>query len=229
MKASVTNLTPSSEGRQRIHPPVAGATDVQPAGPLPAVPRQSQIPRRRRLRREPRRRPRVLRAPRDAGRPAARHRPGQARRTVAHQCPPPRRTRQGPRPRPLASPGAHRHRPRLEPGRERVDRGLAMALRLPRPAPRRGRPPDRDRPRRHPARRRHRPLARHPTTGLEPARQRAAAAAHRTRREGDRTSPQERGHVERLPDGGEHRTGVWIANQKQRRDRLTPEQLAALA
>lgn len=28
-----------------------------------------------------------------------------------------------------------------------------------------------------------------------------------------------RGHVELLPDSGEHRTGVWIANQKQRRDR----------
>ncbi|MCY0939722.1 helicase associated domain-containing protein [Streptomyces sp. H34-S4] len=38
-----------------------------------------------------------------------------------------------------------------------------------------------------------------------------------------------RGHVERLPDGGEHRTGVWIANQKPRRDRLDREQLAALA
>ncbi len=38
-----------------------------------------------------------------------------------------------------------------------------------------------------------------------------------------------RGHVELLPGGSEHRTGVWIANQKQRRDRLDPEQLAALA
>ncbi|MEU2835300.1 helicase associated domain-containing protein [Streptomyces lavendulae] len=38
-----------------------------------------------------------------------------------------------------------------------------------------------------------------------------------------------RGHVERLPGGVEHRTGVWIVNQKQRRGRLGPEQLAVLA
>ncbi|MCJ0875273.1 DEAD/DEAH box helicase [Streptomyces sp. AP-93] len=38
-----------------------------------------------------------------------------------------------------------------------------------------------------------------------------------------------RGHVERLPDGSSHRTGVWIVNQKQRRDRLDPAQLSALA
>ncbi|MGW7344980.1 helicase associated domain-containing protein [Streptomyces sp. NPDC054854] len=38
-----------------------------------------------------------------------------------------------------------------------------------------------------------------------------------------------RGHVEELPDGTAHRTGVWIANQKQRRERLHPDQLAALA
>ncbi|MFF4324619.1 helicase, partial [Streptomyces sp. NPDC001568] len=38
-----------------------------------------------------------------------------------------------------------------------------------------------------------------------------------------------RGHVEELPDGTEHRTGVWIVNQKQRRDRLQADQLAALA
>lgn len=38
-----------------------------------------------------------------------------------------------------------------------------------------------------------------------------------------------RAHVERLPGGGEHRTGVWIANQKARRDRLDQAQLAALA
>ncbi|MBT2545256.1 hypothetical protein J7E99_32285 [Streptomyces sp. ISL-44] len=38
-----------------------------------------------------------------------------------------------------------------------------------------------------------------------------------------------RGHIEQLPDGGEHRTGVWIANQRQRRDRLHPDQLRALA
>lgn len=38
-----------------------------------------------------------------------------------------------------------------------------------------------------------------------------------------------RGHVELLPDGVEHRTGVWIANQKTRRDRLDEAQLDALA
>lgn len=38
-----------------------------------------------------------------------------------------------------------------------------------------------------------------------------------------------RGHIELLPDGSEHRTGVWIVNQKQRRDRLDANQLAALA
>lgn len=31
------------------------------------------------------------------------------------------------------------------------------------------------------------------------------------------------------PDGSEHRTGVWTVNQKQRRDRLDPGQLRALA
>lgn len=35
--------------------------------------------------------------------------------------------------------------------------------------------------------------------------------------------------VERLPDGTEHRTGIWICNQKARRDRLDQAQLAALA
>ncbi|MEU8436889.1 Helicase associated domain protein [Streptomyces sp. NPDC029216] len=38
-----------------------------------------------------------------------------------------------------------------------------------------------------------------------------------------------RSHVEVLPDGGEHRTGVWLANQRQRRDRLDTAQLEALA
>ncbi|MFI5987355.1 hypothetical protein ACIBEA_41610 [Streptomyces sp. NPDC051555] len=38
-----------------------------------------------------------------------------------------------------------------------------------------------------------------------------------------------RGHAEELPDGTTHRTGIWIVNQKQRRDRLTPEQLGVLA
>ncbi len=38
-----------------------------------------------------------------------------------------------------------------------------------------------------------------------------------------------RAAVEQLPDGTEHRTGVWIGNQKARRDRLDTAQLAALA
>ncbi|KPI31939.1 type III restriction protein res subunit [Actinobacteria bacterium OV450] len=38
-----------------------------------------------------------------------------------------------------------------------------------------------------------------------------------------------RAHVEHLPDGSAHRTGVWLANQRQRRDRLGTDQLAALA
>ncbi|MFF4583757.1 hypothetical protein ACFY15_36220 [Streptomyces sp. NPDC001373] len=38
-----------------------------------------------------------------------------------------------------------------------------------------------------------------------------------------------RSHVEHLPDGTAHRTGVWLANQRQRRDRLDTGQLEALA
>ncbi|MFB7224513.1 helicase associated domain-containing protein [Streptomyces sp. NPDC056227] len=38
-----------------------------------------------------------------------------------------------------------------------------------------------------------------------------------------------RGHVEVLPDGTEHRTGIWIGNQKARRDKLDAEQLRTLA
>lgn len=34
--------------------------------------------------------------------------------------------------------------------------------------------------------------------------------------------------MERLPDGTEHRTGVWIANHRQRRERLARAQLTAL-
>ncbi|MFI5985150.1 hypothetical protein ACIBEA_30315 [Streptomyces sp. NPDC051555] len=37
-----------------------------------------------------------------------------------------------------------------------------------------------------------------------------------------------RQHVEHLP-GAVHRTGVWLANQRQRRDRLDAGQLRALA
>ncbi|MEU6709664.1 DEAD/DEAH box helicase [Streptomyces wuyuanensis] len=40
--------------------------------------------------------------------------------------------------------------------------------------------------------------------------------------------PVPRQTVEVLPDGTEHRTGVWLSNQKQRRHNLTPEQRAAL-
>ncbi|MFI5867854.1 helicase associated domain-containing protein [Streptomyces sp. NPDC051546] len=57
-------------------------------------------------------------------------------------------------------------------------------------------------------------------TGIE------ALAQYREREGGDLPG---RGHVERLPDGRGHRTGVWLVNQKQRRDRLNPAQLAALA
>nr|WP_053703347.1 helicase associated domain-containing protein [Streptomyces sp. WM6368] len=38
-----------------------------------------------------------------------------------------------------------------------------------------------------------------------------------------------RAAVERLPDGAEHRVGIWIGNQKARRDKLDRAQLAALA
>ncbi|NXY99062.1 Helicase associated domain protein [Streptomyces sp. BR123] len=51
------------------------------------------------------------------------------------------------------------------------------------------------------------------------------ALAQYMEREGGTPS---RAHVEHLPDGP-HRTGVWLANQKQRRDRLDAGQLAALA
>ncbi|MFJ6785616.1 Helicase associated domain protein [Streptomyces yangpuensis] len=38
-----------------------------------------------------------------------------------------------------------------------------------------------------------------------------------------------RAAAEQLPDGTSHRTGVWLANQRQRRDRLSREQLASLS
>lgn len=41
--------------------------------------------------------------------------------------------------------------------------------------------------------------------------------------------PLSRAHTETLPDGTQHRTGIWIANQKARRDQLHTEQLHALA
>ncbi|MEV7730475.1 Helicase associated domain protein [Streptomyces sp. NPDC087917] len=56
-----------------------------------------------------------------------------------------------------------------------------------------------------------------------------AALAQYLEREGPGGGMPGRGHVEQLPDGAEHRTGIWIMNQKTRRDRLSPEQLATLA
>ncbi|MFE9913492.1 Helicase associated domain protein [Streptomyces clavifer] len=38
-----------------------------------------------------------------------------------------------------------------------------------------------------------------------------------------------RQHIEELPDGTSIRLGVFLSNQKSRRDRLTDDQLAALA
>ncbi|MFI5866346.1 Helicase associated domain protein [Streptomyces sp. NPDC051546] len=55
------------------------------------------------------------------------------------------------------------------------------------------------------------------------------ALAQYREREGEGSGLPGRGHVELLPDGGQHRTGVWIVNQKQRRDRLDAAQLAQLA
>ncbi|MFD6760248.1 DEAD/DEAH box helicase [Streptomyces roseolus] len=57
------------------------------------------------------------------------------------------------------------------------------------------------------------------------------ALAQFTAREGTGTAPA-RGHIERLLDDGEeheHRLGIWYANTKQRRDKLSPAQRAALA
>ncbi|MBT2407692.1 MULTISPECIES: DEAD/DEAH box helicase [unclassified Streptomyces] len=53
------------------------------------------------------------------------------------------------------------------------------------------------------------------------------ALARYIEREGTTVVP--RSHIETLPDGTEHRTGVWIMNQKTRRNRLNADQLAALA
>ncbi|MGW7316254.1 hypothetical protein [Streptomyces sp. NPDC054865] len=53
------------------------------------------------------------------------------------------------------------------------------------------------------------------------------AHAQYIEREGGATPDQ--GHVELVPDGSRHRSGVWIANQKQRRDRLDPGLPTALA
>ncbi|MFI1286515.1 hypothetical protein ACH4U5_38170 [Streptomyces sp. NPDC020858] len=55
-----------------------------------------------------------------------------------------------------------------------------------------------------------------------------AARRPRPRTPGHR-SCRGRAVVERLPDGTEHRTGIWYANQKARRDKLDANQLRALA
>ncbi|WP_405835075.1 Helicase associated domain protein [Streptomyces sp. NBC_01518] len=54
-----------------------------------------------------------------------------------------------------------------------------------------------------------------------------AALTQYIRREGSVTVP--RGHAETLPDGSEVKLGVWIMNQKTRRERLDARQRAALA
>ncbi|MET9611111.1 hypothetical protein ABZZ17_39570 [Streptomyces sp. NPDC006512] len=65
-----------------------------------------------------------------------------------------------------------------------------------------------------------------PGTGSGAFRQGLAALAQYVAREGRLPG---RGVVQVLPNGTEHRTGIWIGNVKARRDRLHPAQLAALA
>ncbi|MEV7238722.1 Helicase associated domain protein [Streptomyces sp. NPDC051020] len=62
--------------------------------------------------------------------------------------------------------------------------------------------------------------------GMEAFQRGVQALAQYIKREGGIPG---RAHVEHLADGTTHRTGVWIANQKQRRNRLDQAQLAALA
>jgi hypothetical protein len=54
-----------------------------------------------------------------------------------------------------------------------------------------------------------------------------AALAQYIQREARTVVP--RGHTEHLDDGAPVRLGIWLSNQKNRRDRLTEHQLAALA
>ncbi|MFE7328173.1 helicase associated domain-containing protein [Streptomyces sp. NPDC057565] len=54
-----------------------------------------------------------------------------------------------------------------------------------------------------------------------------AALAQYIQREGKTVVGRQ--HVEQLPDGTSVRLGVWLSNQKSRRDRLSEQQLAALA
>ncbi|MGW2914893.1 Helicase associated domain protein [Streptomyces asoensis] len=78
------------------------------------------------------------------------------------------------------------------------------------------------------------PLDREPKTPVKPSSARlsafergvAALTQYKTR-EGHVTVP--RGHVERLDDGTDVRLGVWIMNQKTRREKLPPNKLQALA
>lgn len=65
-----------------------------------------------------------------------------------------------------------------------------------------------------------------PRAGSEAFQRGVKALAQYIEREGGLPG---RAVVERLPDGNEHRTGIWIGNQKARRDRPHAEQLAALA
>ncbi|MFD7258884.1 helicase associated domain-containing protein [Streptomyces sp. NPDC059874] len=62
--------------------------------------------------------------------------------------------------------------------------------------------------------------------GAEAFQKGVQALAQYTEREGGGVPG--RAHVEQFPDGTEHRTGVWIANQRARRDRLDADQLRAL-
>jgi hypothetical protein len=54
-----------------------------------------------------------------------------------------------------------------------------------------------------------------------------AALAQYIQREGKTVVGRQ--HVEELPDGTSVRLGVFLSNQKNRRDRLSEQQLAALA
>ncbi|WP_392900984.1 Helicase associated domain protein [Streptomyces sp. LN699] len=69
-------------------------------------------------------------------------------------------------------------------------------------------------------------VASRPGKGGEAFQKGVEALAQYIAREG---RPPGRGIVEVLPDGSEHRTGIWYANTKARRDRLDAAQLAALA
>ncbi|MFE7328167.1 helicase associated domain-containing protein [Streptomyces sp. NPDC057565] len=65
------------------------------------------------------------------------------------------------------------------------------------------------------------------TKGSDAFQRGVTALQQYVQREG--TTVVSRAHVERLPDGTEHRTGIWISNQKTRRDKLSEQQLATLA